>query len=99
MDTFFIEFRDPLFGVIVFFFLLFVLSFLSYWWGRHKTAKGHRDLESFLGKFESLEMRTGYAISTDQLPPKRIVAHACPQLRNAGNFEKSVRIYTLLSKP
>ncbi|MBD3810477.1 MAG: hypothetical protein IE884_08305 [Sulfuricurvum sp.] len=54
MDTFFIEFRDPLFGIVVFFILLFIISFLSYWWGRYKTSREHRDLESFLGKFESI---------------------------------------------
>ncbi|MDD3770316.1 tetratricopeptide repeat protein [Sulfuricurvum sp. IAE1] len=100
MDTFFIEFRDPLFGVIVFFFLLFVLSFLSYWWGRHKTAKGHRDLESFLGKFESLEdeNRLRDQVQTNSLPNESwlMLAHSYEM---QGNFEKSVEIYhALLSK-
>lgn len=100
MDTFFIEFRDPLFGIIVFFILLFILSFLSYWWGRHKTAKGHRDLESFLGRFESLEdeNRLRDQVQTNALSNESwlMLSHS---FEVQGNFEKSVEIYhALLSK-
>lgn len=100
MDTFFIEFRDPLFGVIVFFILLFVLSFLSYWWGRYKAAKEHRDLESFLGKFDSLAKKE--AIS-DQIHNNSLSSESWLMLAHSfemqGNFEKSVEIYhALLAK-
>ncbi len=100
MDTFFIEFRDPLFGIIVFFLLLFVLSFFSYWWGRHKTARGHRDLESFLGKFETLEdeNRLRDQVQNNALPNESwlMLAHS---FEAQGNYEKSVEIYlALLSK-
>lgn len=100
MDTFFIEFRDPLFGVIVFFILLFVISFLSYWWGRYKSAKEHRDLESFLGKFESLEDE---AKMTHQVHSGSLASESWLMLAQSfegqGNYEKSVEIYhALLSK-
>jgi tetratricopeptide (TPR) repeat protein len=100
MDTFFIEFRDPLFGIVVFFILLFVLSFLSYWWGRYKTAREHRDLESFLGKFESLQGETRMAeqVQTDSLTSESWLMLA-NSFENRGNYEKSVEIYhALLSK-
>lgn len=100
MDTFFIEFRDPLFGVIVFFILLFLLSFMSYWWGRYKSAKEHRDLESFLGKFESLQddAKMSEQVHNNSLTSESwlMLAH-CFEMQ--GNYEKSVEIYhALLSK-
>ena len=100
MDTFFIEFRDPLFGIVVFFILLFVLSFLSYWWGRYKAAKEHRDLESFLGKFESLDESGNLAeqVQTNSLNSESWLMLA-QSFEQQGNYEKSVEIYhALLSK-
>lgn len=100
MDTFFIEFRDPLFGVVVFFILLFILSFLSYWWGRYKASREHRDLESFLGKFESIGEG---AKLTEQVQQNSLSSESwlllAQSFEHQGNYEKSVEIYhALLSK-
>lgn len=100
MDTFFIEFRDPLFGIVVFFILLFILSFLSYWWGRYKAAKEHTDLESFLGKFESLGEgeKLTEQVQTNSLTSESWLLLA-QSFEHQGNYEKSVEIYhALLSK-
>lgn len=99
MDTFFIEFRDPLFGIVVFFILLFILSFLSYWWGRYKAAREHRDLESFLGKFEAI----GEAQLTEQVQTNSLSSESwlllAQSFEHQGNYEKSVEIYhALVSK-
>jgi lipopolysaccharide assembly protein B len=100
MNTFFIEFRDPLFGVVVFFILLFILSFLSYWWGRYKAAREYRDLESFLGKFESI----GEGVKlTEQVQQNSLSSESwlllAQSFEHQGNYEKSVEIYhALLSK-
>jgi lipopolysaccharide assembly protein B len=97
MNTFFIEFRDPLFGIIVFFILLFILSFLSYWWGRYKATKEHRDLESFLGKFESLQDETKISeqVHTNSLSNESwLMLAQC--FEHQGNTEKSVEIYHAL---
>jgi lipopolysaccharide assembly protein B len=100
MNTFFIEFRDPLFGVVVFFILLFILSFLSYWWGRYKASREHRDLESFLGKFESLSdgEKLAEQVETNSLSSESWLLLA-QSFEHQGNYEKSVEIYhALLSK-
>ena len=99
MNTFFIEFRDPLFGIVVFFILLFILSFLSYWWGRYKASKEHTDLESFLGKFESLQ--EGEKLS-DQVQSNSLTSESwlllAQSFEHQGNYEKSVEIYHALLK-
>jgi lipopolysaccharide assembly protein B len=100
MDTFFIEFRDPLFGIVLFFILLFVISFLSYWWGRYKNAREHRNLESFLGKFDSIEegKKLSKQVETNSLTSESWLLLA-QSFEHQGNYEKSVEIYhALLSK-
>lgn len=100
MDTFFIEFRDPLFGIVVFFILLFIISFLSYWWGRYKTSREHRDLESFLGKFESITEgdELSKQVQTNSLTSESWLLLA-QSFEHQGNYEKSIEIYhALLSK-
>lgn len=100
MNTFFIEFRDPLFGIVVFFILLFVLSFLSYWWGRYKSVREHRDLESFLGKFESIGEGEKLAeqVQSNSLTSESWLLLA-QSFEHQGNYEKSVEIYhALLAK-
>ncbi len=101
MDTFFIEFRDPLFGIVVFFILLFILSFLSYWWGRYKSAKEHRDLASFLGKFDSLEggERDLAAHVQNNSLTSELWLLLAQSFEHQGNYEKSIEIYhALLAK-
>ncbi len=100
MDTFFIEFRDPLFGIIVFFLLLFILSFLSYWWGRRKSSNESKEIEIFLGKFDTAQSDTAI---TSQVHENAITNETWLLLaagfEHQGNFEKSIEIYhALLSK-
>ena len=47
MNTFFIEFRDPLFSVIIFFAIIFIITFFSYWWGRYRRKEDSRHLDKF----------------------------------------------------
>ncbi|MDP1784397.1 MAG: tetratricopeptide repeat protein [Sulfuricurvum sp.] len=94
MNTFYIAFRDPLFGIILFFLLLFVISFMSYWWGRYKASRTHRTLESFLGNFDESSDPTPIA---SQIHNNTLNNESWLLLASAfelqGNYEKSVEIY------
>ncbi len=48
MNNLYIETRDPLFGIIVFFALIFVITFFSYWWGRYKAKDDSKYLDNFM---------------------------------------------------
>ena len=99
MNTFFIESRDPLFGIIIFFVIIFVITFLSYWFNRYKTKESHKHLDKFLKQFNALpsqdELRV--LITSGDLSEKSwlLLAHAYSK---NGNFDKSVEIYSELLK-
>ncbi len=99
MNIFFLEFRDPLFSVIIFFALIFIITFLSYWWGRYKRREDYRQLDKFLKQFRSLptkdELNT--FISKGELPQKSWLLLASSYSRN-GDYEKSIEIYNEILK-
>ncbi len=97
MDGLFIEFRDPLFGVIVFFVLIFVIAFFSYWWGRFKAKEDHRHLDRFLRQFHTLPSKNELAdlIGSGTMSEKSWLLLANSYTKN-GDFEKSIEIYQLL---
>ncbi len=99
MNTFFIEFRDPLFGIIIFFVLIFVITFFSYWWGRYKSKEDSRHLDKFLRSFRSLPSKDelNVLIGSGELSEKSWLLLAQSYFKN-GDYEKSIEIYNELLK-
>ena len=99
MNTFFIEFRDPLFGIIVFFVLICVITFFSYWWGKYKTKENYRHLDNFLKQFSSLPSQNELKVLIKKggLSEKSWLLLAQSYAKN-GDYEKSIEIYNELLK-
>ncbi|WP_324171701.1 tetratricopeptide repeat protein [Sulfurimonas sp.] len=99
MNSFFIEFRDPLFGIIVFFVLIFVITFFSYWWSRFRKKEDHRHLDRFLRQFRSLPSKDELKvlITKGDLSEKSWLLLAHLYFKN-GDYEKSIEIYNELLK-
>ena len=99
MSSFFIEFRDPLFGIIVFFVLIFVVTFFSYWWGRYKSKEDSRHLDKFLRGFRSLPSKDelNVLITSGELSEKSWLLLAQSYFKN-GDYEKAIEIYNELLK-
>jgi tetratricopeptide (TPR) repeat protein len=97
MNTFFIEYRDPLFSVIIFFVLIFVIAFFSYWFGRYKKKEDSRYLDKFLQGFRSLPSHDELKvlISSGELSEKSWLLLAQSYFKN-GDYEKSIEIYNEL---
>lgn len=97
MNSLFIEFRDPLFGIIVFFVLIFMIAFLSYWWGSFKSKQDYRHLDKFLRKFRSLPSQSELKvlITKGELSDKSwlLLAHSYFQ---SGEYEKCIEIYSAI---
>jgi len=99
MNTFFLEFRDPLFGIIVFFALVFVISFFSYWWGKYKSNESNKNLDKFLKQFRSLpsQKELKVLINKGELSERYWLFLADSYTKN-GDYEKSIEIYNEILK-
>ncbi len=97
MNRLFIEFRDPLFGIIIFFCLVFVIALISYWWGQFKRKEESYRLESFLDVFNSMpteqELRT--LMSSNTISDKSALIMAQTFYQN-GDYEKCIEIYLIM---
>jgi len=97
MNSFFIEFRDPLFSIIVFFSIIFVITFFSYWWRKYKSREDSKYLDNFLKQFTTLPSKDELKvlITSGELSQKSwlLLAHS---YYKSGNYEKSIEIYNEL---
>ncbi len=94
MNSFFLDFRDPLFSIIIFLTLIFMITFLSYWWGRYKTKGNSKELDKFLQQFHALptENELKILISSGELSQKSWLLLANSYTKS-GDFEKAIEIY------
>ncbi len=94
MNTFFLEFRDPLFSVIIFFALIFIITFLSYWWGRYKRKEDSKHLNKFLRQFKKLPSKDEISglISKGELSQKSWLILANSYYKS-GDYDKAIDIY------
>jgi len=94
MNTFFIEYRDPLFSIIIFFAIIFMITFFSYWWSRYKHREDSKYLDNFLKQFCTLPSKDELKvlISSGDLSEKSWLLLASSYYKN-GDYEKSIEIY------
>jgi len=99
MDTFFLEYRDPLFSVIIFFVFIFIITFISYWWGKFIANKDNKHLDNFLKQFHTKPSSHELKILIDSgdLSEKSwlILAQA---YFDKGEYTNTIEIYTQLLK-
>ncbi|MGB2552343.1 MULTISPECIES: CDC27 family protein [unclassified Campylobacter] len=101
MDIFFIEFRDPIFGLVVFVSLVLMIAVLSYIWGVFRNKDEKQELEKFLKKFDKTEGLSSE--HKDMLVKFDVDSASLCFLANtfakSGYFEKAINIYSIaLSK-
>jgi len=95
VEGLFIEYKDPLFGIILFFALIFMITFFSYWWGKYKSKEDERSLDKFVKNFHALP--TGKELEeilhSTNLSAKSLHLLATNYIQN-GDYEKSIEIYS-----
>lgn len=96
MDFFFIEYRDPIFGLIVLLSVVFLVALLSFFWGVFSKHSEKEDIEKFVRKFENSALTKEHAdlILSSNLNVGTLGALAQVFSKN-GDFEKAVSIYSL----
>ena len=99
MNSFFIEYRDPLFSIIIFFAIIFMIAFFSYWWNKYRYSEDTKYLTNFLDQFSTLPSKSELCtlISSGELSEKSWLLLAASYHKN-GDYEKSIEIYNELLK-
>lgn len=96
MESFIIEYRDPMFGLIILFSTIFVISFVNYWWGNYKTKEEKDGIEDFIKRFEIVSDESEFkSLLKDKTIPVESLALLAHGYGKSGNFEKAIGLYLL----
>ena len=93
MDFFFIQYRDPIFGLFVLFALIFVVALAHFFWRSYSSKSQAKGIKGFIKKFditdEHKELLRTQALSLENL---RFLAGI---FSKSGEFEKAIQIYLI----
>ena len=98
MDGLVLEYRDPLFGIIVLFTLIFVISFLTYSYGMYREKKARREYRKLLKRFELGKLKEDdyvHLYKTYNLPFDSVILLASSFLHK-GDYTKAISVYLTL---
>lgn len=97
LDNFFIEYRDPMFGLIILFTTIFVISFVNYWWGTYKSKEEKHGIEQFIKKFEIVSDEDEYKkLLKDYTVPVESLGLLAHAFTKSGDFEKAIGLYLVI---
>ncbi len=99
MGNFFIEYRDPLFGLLILFSIIFVIAFANYWWSIFKAQNQLVSIEKFIKKFEITREEDAYKqiLNSFKLSADNLSLLANSYVKN-GDFETGIEIYLIALK-
>lgn len=96
LETFFIEYRDPMFGIIILFSLVFIIAFVNYWWGVFKSKEERHSIAQFIKRFEITNDEDGYKKLLDEFAvPTESLGLLAHSYGKSGDYEKAIGIYLL----
>jgi len=92
----FLEYRDPMVGLIILFSAIFVISFVNYWWGAYKSKEEKADIEDFIKKFEIVSDEGEFkSLLRDKTIPLESLALLAHGYGKSGDYEKAIGLYLL----
>lgn len=97
MENFFIEYRDPIFGLIVLISMILLIAVLSYFWGVFHRKDEKQNLEKFIKKFESanaLDKKYEHLLKNLDVDAQALGILATTFVKS-GAFEKAISIYLI----
>jgi len=94
LDIFSIDYRDPIYGVILLVAIVVIVSFFSYSWGFLKTREEESSVNKFLKKFHQYDGFSEYkeVIQKKQLPIESSILMALT-FEKGGEYQKAIEIY------
>ncbi len=99
MDLLSLDYRDPIYGVIILFALIFIISSVSYWWGIFKHKEDETNIKKFVKKFDQYDSFDDYKqlIQKKDLPVESAILMALTY-EKSGEYEKAIEIYLSILK-
>lgn len=96
MENFFIDYRDPIFGLIVFMSAVFMIAFFSFAWGIIGKKDEQKKIKNFIKKFETnSEFSAEYKKILQTMDINSILILA-KMFVKSGDFEKAIALYLIL---
>jgi len=98
MDNIVLEYRDPLFGVIILVALVFIISFLAYSYGIYRERIARKDYRKLSRRFELGKLKEDdyvHLYKTYNLPFDSILLLASTFLHK-GDYNKAINVYLTL---
>jgi len=98
LDNIVLEYRDPLFGLIILVALIFLISFFTYSYGIYKERVARKDYRKLSRRFELGKLKEEdyvHLYKTYNLPFDSILLLASTFLHK-GNYNKAINVYLTL---
>ncbi|MBS9782197.1 MAG: tetratricopeptide repeat protein [Arcobacter sp.] len=98
MDNIILEYRDPLFGIIILVSLVFIISFFTYSFGLYKEKQARKDYRKLSRRFEMGELKENdyvHLYKTYNLPFDSILLLTSSFLHK-GDYNKAIKVYLSL---
>ena len=97
MDFLSLDFRDPLYGVIILFGIVFIIYVTNYWARFFKKREKNQSIEKFIQTFENSSSFNEYKdmIQKQNLPAESVILMAL-SYDKSGEYEKAIDIYLSL---
>lgn len=98
LDNIVLEYRDPLFGIILLVALIFVISFITYSYGIYKERNARKDYRELYSRFELGKLKEEdyvHLYKTYNLPFDSILLLASSFLHK-GDYNKAISVYLAL---
>lgn len=88
-----------MFGIIILFSLVFIISFVNYWWGVFKSKEERQSIADFIKRFEVTTDEDEYKKLLDEFEvPTESLGLLAHSYGKSGDFEKAIGIYLLALK-
>ncbi len=88
-----------MFGIIILFSIVFIISFVNYWWGVFKSNEEKNSIEKFVKKFEIANNEEEYKkLLENSSIPVESLALLADAYGKGGDYEKAINIYLVALK-
>lgn len=93
MDFFFLEYRDPLSGLLLLALLVFIIAVINFFWRLFKHSSDEKKLDKFVQKFKPSSENSLPNLEFLSFNDLKFLASV---FTKSGEFEKAIRIYLFL---